>query len=91
VQVELHWLDVPNVVPALCIVYWILLFLSSRWTAATSLETEAVGVPMGMMQKSVRLLFIAIHVCGTGISSNEHHLSKTVIKALMQASRYIHA
>jgi hypothetical protein len=42
-------------VPALCIVYWILLFLSRRWTAATSLETEAEGVPMGIMQKSVRL------------------------------------
>jgi hypothetical protein len=25
---------------------------SRRWTAATSLETEAVGVPMGMRQKS---------------------------------------
>jgi hypothetical protein len=48
--------DVPSVVPALCIVYWILLFLSRRWTAATSLETEAEGVPMGIMQKSVRLI-----------------------------------
>jgi hypothetical protein len=43
---------VPSVVPALCIVYWILDFLSRRWTAATSDETEAEGVPMGMMQKS---------------------------------------
>jgi hypothetical protein len=43
---------VPNVVPALCIVYSTLLFFSRRWTAATSLETEAEGVPMGMRQKS---------------------------------------
>jgi hypothetical protein len=53
-------------VPALCIVYWILLFLSRRWTAATSLETEAEGVPMGIMQKSVMLghsLSTDIHVC----------------------------
>ena len=43
----------PRVVPALCIVYSTLLFLSRRCTAATSLETEAEGVPMGMRQKSV--------------------------------------
>jgi len=44
--------DTPSVVPALCIVYSTLLFLSRRCTAATSLETEAEGVPMGMRQKS---------------------------------------
>lgn len=44
---------VPKVVPALCIVYFTLLFLSRRCTAATSRETEAEGVPMGMRQKSV--------------------------------------
>lgn len=44
----------PNVVPALCMVYWMFLaFFNKRWTAATSLETEAVGVPIGMRQKSV--------------------------------------
>ena len=43
----------PSVVPALCIVYSTLLFLSRRCTAATSLETEAEGVPIGMRQKSV--------------------------------------
>ena len=47
-------LDLPRVVPALCIVYWMFLaFFNRRWTAATSLETEAVGVPIGMRQKSV--------------------------------------
>ena len=44
--------DAPSVVPALCIVYLTLLFLSRRCTAATSPETEAEGVPMGMRQKS---------------------------------------
>ena len=43
----------PSVVPALCIVYETLDFLRRRWTAATSLETEAEGVPIGMRQKSV--------------------------------------
>ena len=44
----------PRVVPALCIVYSMFLhFFNRRWTAATSLETEAEGVPMGIMQKSV--------------------------------------
>jgi hypothetical protein len=33
---------------------------NSRCTAATSFETEAVGVPMGMMQKS------AVHDEGVG-------------------------
>ena len=50
-----YWGDgrhAPSVVPALCIVYWTLLFLRRRCTAATSLETEAEGVPMGMRQKS---------------------------------------
>jgi hypothetical protein len=28
------------------------LFLSTRWTCATSFETDAVGVPSGMRQKS---------------------------------------
>lgn len=45
-------LSIPNVVPALCMVYFTLLFLSRRWTAATSLDTEAEGVPIGMRQKS---------------------------------------
>jgi hypothetical protein len=44
----------PRVVPALCIVYLMFLaFFKRRWTAATSFETEAVGVPIGMRQKSV--------------------------------------
>jgi hypothetical protein len=30
-----------------------LAFFKRRWTAATSFETEAVGVPIGMRQKSV--------------------------------------
>lgn len=44
--------DIPNVVPALCMVYLTPLVLSRRWTAATSLDTDADGVPMGMRQKS---------------------------------------
>lgn len=44
--------DVPTVVPAECIEYSNPLFLSKRWTSATSLLTEAVGVPSGMRQKS---------------------------------------
>ena len=50
--------NAPSVVPALCIVYETLLFLSRRCTAATSLETEAEGVPIGMRQKSVVGLFV---------------------------------
>ncbi len=48
--------NLPNVVPAECMVYVMPLCLRSRWTWATSLETEAVGVPRGMMQKSSALL-----------------------------------
>jgi hypothetical protein len=46
------------VVPAECILYTNPLFLSSLCTSATSLLTDAVGVPSGMMQKS------AIHAGG---------------------------
>ena len=42
----------PTVVPAECMEYLTPDFLSRRWTEATSLETEVVGVPMGMRQKS---------------------------------------
>lgn len=42
----------PRVVPAECIEYLIPDFLSRRCTEATSLLTEAVGVPMGTRQKS---------------------------------------
>lgn len=44
--------DVPTVVPALCIEYSSPDCLRSRWTCATSLDTDAVGVPSGMRQKS---------------------------------------
>lgn len=44
--------DVPTVVPALCIEYSSPDCLSSRWTCATSLDMDAVGVPRGMRQKS---------------------------------------
>lgn len=36
----------PRVVPAECIEYLIPVFLRSRWTAAISCETDAVGVPL---------------------------------------------
>lgn len=45
-------LDLPTVVPAECIEYFKPLFFSRRWTSAISAETEAVGVPSGMRQKS---------------------------------------
>jgi hypothetical protein len=47
-----HEGHIPTVVPAECIVYSNPLFLSRRCTSATSLETDAVGVPRGMRQKS---------------------------------------
>lgn len=50
--------DVPTVVPAECIEYSSPLFFSRRCTSATSLDTDAVGVPRGMRQKS------AIHAGG---------------------------
>lgn len=46
--------DTPSVVPAECMWYITPDFWSRRCTAATSFETEAVGVPMGMRQKSKR-------------------------------------
>lgn len=39
-------------VPAECMEYFSPLFLSSRCTSATSLDTLAVGVPKGIRQKS---------------------------------------
>lgn len=36
----------PSVVPAECMIYLIPVFLRSRWTAAISCETDAVGVPL---------------------------------------------
>jgi hypothetical protein len=42
----------PSVVPAECIAYLTPLCLRRRWTAAISAETEAVGVPIGIRQKS---------------------------------------
>jgi hypothetical protein len=44
--------SLPSVVPAECMLYFTPERLSKRWTAAISLETDAVGVPMGMRQKS---------------------------------------
>jgi hypothetical protein len=40
-----------------------LAFFNRRWTAATSFETEAVGVPIGMRQKSV---FGVVHLIVNG-------------------------
>lgn len=48
----------PRVVPAECIEYSSPLFFRSRCTSATSLDTDAVGVPSGMRQKS------AVHMGG---------------------------
>jgi hypothetical protein len=52
--------DVPTVVPALCMEYSRPDCLSKRWTCATSPETDAVGVPRGIRQKS------AMHAGGVG-------------------------
>ena len=54
--------EVPRVVPAECMVYLTPLFLSTRWTSATSFDTEAVGVPIGMRQKS-RFPYGGKHMC----------------------------
>jgi len=53
-------LDTPTVVPAECIEYSKPHCFSSLCTWATSLDTDAVGVPMGMRQKS------ATHAGGVG-------------------------
>lgn len=42
----------PTVVPAECIEYFNPLFFNRRCTSATSFDTDAVGVPSGMRQKS---------------------------------------
>ena len=39
-------MNVPTVVPAECMVKLSPLAFIKRWTAATSLDTEAVGVPI---------------------------------------------
>ena len=44
--------NLPNVEPAECMLYFNPLFFSSRWTSAICADTEAVGVPSGMRQKS---------------------------------------
>jgi hypothetical protein len=43
---------IPTVVPAECIEYVKPLLLRSRCTSATSFDTDAVGVPSGIRQKS---------------------------------------
>lgn len=53
VRAESH---IPTVVPAECMEYFRPHFFSSRCTDATSLDTDAVGVPSGMRQKSDVLL-----------------------------------
>lgn len=42
---------IPSVVPAECIEYLIPVFLRSRWIAAISCETDAVGVPLFLEKK----------------------------------------
>jgi hypothetical protein len=51
-------------VPAECILYFNPLFFIRRWTSAISAETEAVGVPIGMRQKS------AVHFGGVARSAS---------------------
>jgi hypothetical protein len=57
---EIQGRCIPNVVPAECILYFTPDRFNSLCTAATSFETDAVGVPNGMIQKS------AVHDDGVG-------------------------
>src|SRR3954463_6269790 len=52
------FVNMPKVVPAECIEYFNPDFFISRCTSATSFETDAVGVPIGIRQKS------AVHLAG---------------------------
>ena len=52
----------PTVVPAECIEYFNSLFFINLWTSAICADTEAVGVPSGMRQKS------AVHLAGVARS-----------------------
>lgn len=60
----------PRVVPALCIEYLIPDFASKRCTSATSAETLAVGVPIGMRQKStIQEYIVSVFGCyGFGVT-----------------------
>ena len=44
--------NIPNVVPAECMLYLTPLFFINRWTSAICFDTLAVGVPIGIRQKS---------------------------------------
>ena len=46
------WQHLPTVVPAECMLYFKPLLFNNRWTSAICTDTEAVGVPSGMRQKS---------------------------------------
>jgi hypothetical protein len=68
--------DVPTVVPAECIEQFSPLFLRRRWTCATSFETDAVGVPSGIRQKS------AVHDGGVGrsVKSSEDAMPRCLVR-----------
>jgi hypothetical protein len=53
--------NLPTVVPAECILYLSPLCFKSLWTSAICCETDAVGVPRGMRQKS------AVHLAGVSM------------------------
>jgi len=62
-------------VPALCMWYVSPVAASTRWTWATSVETEAVGVPRGMRQKSVarRRVSLSMDVHGRDLPTQYRH------------------
>src|SRR5436189_4575962 len=69
----------PTVVPAECKVYVKPDFFKSLCTSATSFETDAVGVPNGMRQKS------AIHDGGVARSDREISLLMTDLRLVRNA------
>ena len=52
VVMEMDMGGLPTVVPAECILYFNPDCFMRRWTSAICAETEAVGVPIGIKQKS---------------------------------------
>ena len=76
-NVRMKICSIPTVVPAECIEYSSPLCLRSRWTCATSFDTEAVGVPSGMRQKS------AMQAGGVG-----NLVRSTVLDILSRGGRY---
>ena len=74
---RLNIVDIPTVVPAECMLYFSPLSLSRRWTSAICCDTEAVGVPRGMRQKS------AVHLGGVSRSAIDGMMTRYLVRALV--------